>query len=216
MKEPVIRKAENTNGYRLIEVYGGLHMIRGNKAPYFSITGSFWREYNFNPHNPDECGCCHELIVKLWPELRPLTALHLSDHNGQPMYAVENGWYYLAADLPGHGGQQYYWNRSERAGMEVCADHLRIGMVEMEEIKRRVIEKAEWEGKERWKAGDDEVAGDIPMEDKTYRPSPLYHWKSGKMLFGDIVNGMRSRWKREADATIKEFGLVVYGDHWAG
>ena len=36
------------------------------------------------------------------------------------------------------------------------------------------------------------------------------------LLFGDIVNGMRSRWQREADAAIKEFGLVVYGDHWAG
>lgn len=39
--------------------------------------------------------CCHEEILKYFPEFKPFVNLHLSNHYGQPMYPVENGFYHL-------------------------------------------------------------------------------------------------------------------------
>lgn len=40
-------------------------------------------------------GCCHEEILKYFPEFKPFVNLHLSNHYGQPIYPVENGFYHL-------------------------------------------------------------------------------------------------------------------------
>lgn len=40
-------------------------------------------------------GCCHEEILKYFPEFKPFVNLHLSNHYGQPMYPVEDGFYHL-------------------------------------------------------------------------------------------------------------------------
>ena len=39
--------------------------------------------------------CCHDEILKYFPEFKPFVNLHLSNHYGQPMYPVENGVYHL-------------------------------------------------------------------------------------------------------------------------
>lgn len=40
-------------------------------------------------------GCCHDEILKYFPEFKLFIDLHLCNHYGQPMYPVENGVYHL-------------------------------------------------------------------------------------------------------------------------
>lgn len=78
------------------KVFGGLHYIRGNRAPYFSLTCSGW------DHGSEFGGCSHDVILKHFPQFADLAALHLSDINGAPSYGAENGFYHLGGSrVPG-------------------------------------------------------------------------------------------------------------------
>lgn len=41
------------------------------------------------------CGCCHEYIQRVTDRFNDVIALHLGSIDGAPMYAVENGKYWL-------------------------------------------------------------------------------------------------------------------------
>jgi len=69
-------------------VRAGLHTI-GTQRAYFSVTGTI---YNYG-HDVGG-GCIHDDILRLWPDLAPVVALHLSDDSGAPMHAVENALYW--------------------------------------------------------------------------------------------------------------------------
>ncbi len=89
-----------------------LQWLRGNSAPYFSLTA------NGKDNGSEFGGCCHDEILKHWPDLAPLAALHLSDMDGAPMHVVENGFYHL-------GGT--HWQAPK---FKVAADHFRISETE--------------------------------------------------------------------------------------
>ena len=64
-------------------------------------------------------GCIHEEILKYFPQFSDFVALHLSNSYGQPMYAVENGMYWLKEDLK-EGAD--YLRISESVAMQLSAD----------------------------------------------------------------------------------------------
>lgn len=69
------------------------------------VTGEVYYERQDNDgyffdSEPDESGMVHDRILQAFPWLRQLIDLHLSDaRTGAPMYALDNGWYWLR----GHG-----------------------------------------------------------------------------------------------------------------
>ena len=75
---------------RMVITYG-LNYIKGNHAPYFSITAYIYKK---GIRYVESCGCLHDKIHEHAPEFDELITMHLSDINGEPMYAVENGWYW--------------------------------------------------------------------------------------------------------------------------
>lgn len=79
---------KNQNPKNYIEATAILHKI-GNQKPYFSLTGRIvinGRE--------TMSGAIHDEILKAFPRLADIAALHLSDIDGKPMHSFENGKYW--------------------------------------------------------------------------------------------------------------------------
>lgn len=74
--------------------------IRNNRV---SVVGEVY--YNCDTQtplanlDPDKCGQVCEDIERAFPWLKPLMDLHLADaYTGAPMYALDNGWFWLHDD----------------------------------------------------------------------------------------------------------------------
>ena len=115
-------------GADTLTIYAGLHYIRGNPAPHFSLTAEA-KEHG--------CGMQHDLILEHCPDLAPLADLHLYDINGVPMHAVENGWYWLEGAAGGWGSR---FHGATDPGVEpekclrILAQHLRISNREAQNL----------------------------------------------------------------------------------
>jgi hypothetical protein len=102
------RTFRDADGRYYIKATAKLSWHKGNKKPYFSLTAEG------KDHGSEFGGCCHDEILKQWPDLQPIADLHLSDIDGVPMHALENGFYHL-------GGT--HWQRPK---FDVAARHFRI------------------------------------------------------------------------------------------
>jgi hypothetical protein len=95
--------SRSTPNRSLIEATVGLHYIPGNSAAYWSATGNVYEAHGTwsgaaqkrNGRDIDMGGAIHDEILRVFPRLAPIVALHMSDPDGFPMYAVENGRYHL-------------------------------------------------------------------------------------------------------------------------
>jgi len=124
MKAPILKARKfitdslscYTNCY--LRVVGGLHYIKGNSLPYFSLTCDI-----YNREGKDiGGGADHAFITEQFPDLKDMAALHSSDINGEPMHSIDNGWYH-------YGGTKWAGRNNK-----VLADHLRIPVHEAEAL----------------------------------------------------------------------------------
>lgn len=93
--------------YTLHETDGSLTTVvahYGIRNDRVSITGEVYynREDDQTPLancDPDKCGQVCDDIERAFPWLKPLMDLHLADaRTGEPMYALDNGWFWLHED----------------------------------------------------------------------------------------------------------------------
>lgn len=95
--EDIITESNGTR-IKVIATYG----INDDRI---SVTGEVYYQRQDNDgfffgSEPDDCGMVHDHILQAFPWLRSLIDLHLADaRTGAPMYALDNGWYWLR----GHG-----------------------------------------------------------------------------------------------------------------
>lgn len=168
----------------VFEVTAGLLHLQGNARPYFSVTGWIGRPEDFC----HTCGCLHSDILRTWPHLAPIVALHLSDDTGEPMHGLANGWYYLAgyypngADERDHIGNspRQHWNAdgtfdgyrlsTPEECLQVFADHVRIPFADALTLAKQ------------WECADD--------------------WTASKRWFSVWYESQRPRFQSEADAAI--------------
>ena len=90
------RKVKNGNVY-IIKAY--LQKF-DNQLPYFSVTHEAWKankkaEIDKRYKEPWRCADCGEDVESVFPELKDLFEFHLRDINGEPMYTIENGMYFI-------------------------------------------------------------------------------------------------------------------------
>lgn len=110
----------------------------------FSVTAYIYEETHTGGWRDIGGGCCHEHILKLWPDLAPLVALHLADQDGTPMHAIANAFYWLAGCAPDGLGTQYHGG-SGRDGKtpedcrRIFMDHCRTTEDETAELLTRGI-----------------------------------------------------------------------------
>lgn len=66
-----------------------------NRICDFAITGSGYRKARNGRWVYVFGGCCHDEILKHFPQFQIFVNLHNCSHYGQPLYPVENGMYFL-------------------------------------------------------------------------------------------------------------------------
>lgn len=116
---------------RVLEIKYG---IAETNHKYFSITGTIWvkgyskydgKNIEGVNYKWDVGGCIHDEILKYAPEYKPLVDLHLSDNDGVPMYAIENGFYYY--EISRGVAKHHEFKEGDKEKYEdVLKEHLRI------------------------------------------------------------------------------------------
>ena len=112
----IIADRSNKNYTKNITMNVTVKMSKTNRE-YFSITyEALWRG------RCESCGAGHETIRKYFgTQFDDVIPMHLADAEGVPMYALENGFYYL--------------QNPDEFGSEVVANHFRISLEEVETLR---------------------------------------------------------------------------------
>lgn len=197
-KNPVLRVYRDDVADLRFKVEGGLHYFKSNSKPYFSLTANGWdRGSEFG-------GCCHDVILKRFPDLADFAALHLSDIDGNPTYADANGWYNLAGYFDG-AGERYHVGNSERHFPCVAPADKPWKTTEFRKPTKDEC-LAIWAEYLRIPVAQAKIAADDIAR--------VWNWPDMKAAHKVFVEAQHPRWKAEAEACIAKHGLRVYGDPW--
>lgn len=85
---------------RSFSVTAKLVHLQGNARPYFSVTAEERNLRRRGDNQVESAGQMTEETLRHFPELAPIVALHLADDRGEPMYAIDNGAYWLGLGDP--------------------------------------------------------------------------------------------------------------------
>lgn len=180
-----MKSVMQVRGFDTATAYGtiqfGLSYHAGNALPYFSVTVD-GRDKSSRGRGGEFCGCFHDLVREVAPDLNPLIALHLANVNGQPKHAEANGWYWLAGACGGlgekyHGGSGDF-GKSTGDCEQILTDHLRLTANEARGLVVAALTLSETQG--------------VP---------------AAREMFTKYVASLAERWKKEADAAIEQFNL---------
>lgn len=178
-----------------IKVTAGLSHLQGNARPHFSVTAEIFRP---GARDIEAGGCLHDEVIKYWPELAPIVALHLGDDTGAPMHAEANGWYWLAGALGGageryHGGNGSQADTSPAGCLQVFADHVRVPLAEAERIAEAVRA-----------AMDIPLGGVAPERWDEYSADTHAVWcnREGHATWRRLCAPMLERWHEQAAAGV--------------
>lgn len=184
------------------------YRLGGNAHPHFSVTGEISTPRERAKGDAQTCGCIHEHILKAFPFLAPLVTLHLSNaDDGEPSYAVANGFYDLAGSVPHHFGEQYHrgnskqhfpvtaskdkhWQNTEyrlpteAECLAMLAEHLRISLHQATASRQTCLDA--------YTASSAEVSG---MAEKARGEAGN---KAAKAAFSAFCDTLRPQWAQEA------------------
>jgi hypothetical protein len=138
---PVLGKDYGRKVSGLMVVRAGLHYIKGNSAPHFSITADVHQ--TGRPERFWACGAMHDEILRYRPSTFDLLAMHLRDMDGSPMHAVANGLYWLAGCCGGLG-QQYHGGSGQSGKtpaecLRIASEHFLVPPTELDPIRLRLL-----------------------------------------------------------------------------
>lgn len=157
MKEEIKRKEkiiEYEGRPAKLTVEYGLYYTHGNSKPYFGISGKL---HFLDKKGGDMYGQITSIIFEHFPELEQFYKLHLSDVDGMPMHAIENGWYFL--------GKTEYSPYDRNA----LAKHLRITPEEADHLHETIQTKNDFvnyvrNNMARWKLEADRIINDLNLK----------------------------------------------------
>lgn len=207
-KAPILATRTPTGKAYKVRAEGGLHYIKGNKLPYFSLT-----QHAPDPA-PESSGAALDEIIEHWPHLKPLADLHLSDIDGVPMHAEANGWYWLAGAIKelswhtqhhGGNGQRQHWkpngdfdgyrNSTPDECLATYAKHVRLSIDEVQVVRQLVLD----------------AFLSVSQYDRTYTKAGV---NAAREVHKAWIEAQKPRWQREAMECINGLRLQVYGDTW--
>lgn len=119
----------------------------GNGHAHFSVTADIY-EYRNGRWVDFGGGCCHDHILSLRPDLKPIIDLHLSDQYGVPMHSFANGFYWLAGCYKDGLGENYHGGsgrdgKSPEECRRIFIEHMRITEGEADHLIALMPETAE-------------------------------------------------------------------------
>ena len=146
--EKVIEFVKEERYFRLV-IEVSLTKLKANKHAYFSCTGTLYESKNAQYRGRGReiaSGCIHDIILKVAPEYKDIISLHLAHEDGEPMYAFDNGYYYLS--------------NPEKYADSVVAKHFRISEDNVKSLRKMDKESLKnWieEQRPRWQEEADTV-----------------------------------------------------------